>query len=1165
MSSLINEVIISDSLPVISLNSCQEGTEPKNYVYEWPELLEKPEPTVYAQDPLVEFNIGNEEKQRPIMVSGLLIRDQQDELAQLVAKHQDCLAWDYTDMPGLDRKLIEHRLPIKPNYRPVKQAPRRFNPELMPKITEEIKKLLDAKFIRPCRYAEWLSNIVPVTKKNGKMRVCIDFRDLNLATPKDEYTMPIADMLIDAAAGHKILSLMDGYAGYNQINLAEEDIAKTAFRCPGAIGIYEWVVMPFGLKNAGATYQRAMNTIFHDLIGKTLEVYIDDVIIKSSEFSQHLVDLEEAFVRMRKYNLKMNPTKCAFGVSAGNFLGFLIHQRGIEVDANKAKAIITIPPPRTIKEVQSLLGKVNYLRRFIANAAGKMKPLTKLLKGKIGPDIEWGPEQDEALEVIKHSLINPPVLVPPRPDKRLKLYLASSDVAISCLLAQDWDDGKERAIYYLSKTLAGPELNYHFAEKLCFSLVYACTKLEHYILPRDTDVVSKYNVVKFLLKRPRMKGRLLDWAVKLIPFSLNFIPIAAVKGQVVAEFLADHAVSMDSELDCEIESVETLPWVLHFDGSSTSSRAGAGVSIEGPGGQRIRLYLELGPITNNSAEYEALILGLETLVMRGVQTVIIRGDSQLVINQVLGAYGCKNSILMGYQNRVHDLLAKIADVTFEQISRNENEEANRLAQLASKYRPKGEIHELTNPMPDDEAPQENRSPERMDNPISDTSVNTTLGGPTLPLTPNNDTMAPTPSDWRSEIIAYFKNPQVDDRKLKVKALRFTLMGDDLYKRTIEDVLLLCLGPIEAMKVMAEVHEGICGAHRAGLNMRWTIHRYGYYWPTIYEDCIKYAQGCEACQKHASLRHIPVCDLNYMIKPWPFKSWAIDVIGMIHPPSSKGHKFIIVAADYFTKWVEAIPLKSVAQKDVIDFIDSHIIHRYGIPHSITTDRGTVFVGEQFTSYISSFKIKLYHSSPYYPQANGQAESANKILINIIKKMIEDKPRKWHENLSTALWACRNTKSTATGFTPYRLTYGQDAVLPMEVTVPSSRTMNVEMVPNDVHETMLMRELEQTSSDRLKAIDNMEREAQRRARYYNKWVRANPFHVGDLVWKTVLPLQKKNDDMGKWSPNWEGPYIIQTDLGNGVYALINKDGKQKHESINARYLKKYFPSYWEVNTE
>ena len=148
-------------------------------------------------------------------------------------------------------------------------------------IKKETERLLEAKFIRPCRYAEWISNVVPIYKKNAKLRVCIDFRDLNKATTMNGYPMPIADMLVDAAAGHKVISFMDGNTGYNQIFMAKEDIVKTAFRCPATIDLFEWVVMTFGLKNAGATYQRAMNYIFHKLIGRIVEIYIDDVVVKS--------------------------------------------------------------------------------------------------------------------------------------------------------------------------------------------------------------------------------------------------------------------------------------------------------------------------------------------------------------------------------------------------------------------------------------------------------------------------------------------------------------------------------------------------------------------------------------------------------------------------------------------------------------------------------------------------------------------------------------------------------------------------------------------------------------------------------------------------------------------------------------------------------------------
>jgi hypothetical protein len=163
--------------------------------------------------------------------------------------------------------------------------------EVLVEVKKEVEKMLEAGFIRPCRYAEWISSVAPVQKKDGRWQVYMDFRDLNRATPKDEYPMLVAETLINAAAGHKILSFMDGNAGYNQIFMAPEDINKTAFRVPGAVGLFEYVVMTFGLKNAGATYQRAMNYIFHDLISKLVEIYIDDVVVKSASVEGHLEDL----------------------------------------------------------------------------------------------------------------------------------------------------------------------------------------------------------------------------------------------------------------------------------------------------------------------------------------------------------------------------------------------------------------------------------------------------------------------------------------------------------------------------------------------------------------------------------------------------------------------------------------------------------------------------------------------------------------------------------------------------------------------------------------------------------------------------------------------------------------------------------------------------------
>ncbi|CAL9012133.1 unnamed protein product [Prunus brigantina] len=362
-------------------------------------------------------------------------------------------------MPGLPRSLVEHELKIKEGFRPFQQSPRRFSTEVQLKVKEEIERLLKAGFIHTARYVEWLANIVPVLKKTGASRVCTDYRNLNLATPKDEYPMPMSDLLVDGAAKHMLLSFMNGDPGYNQIFIAKEDVHKTAFRCPGAIRTYEWVVMPFGLKNAGATYQRAMNLIFHNWIGRTIEVYIDDVVVKSPSKADHPEHLRQAFARMRAHGLRMNPKKWAFGVTAGNFL-----------------------------------------------------------------------EHQEALDDIKRYLSQPPVLMPPKRGKPLRLYISTSEGSIGCLLAQNNESEREQAVHYLSRTLNMTELNYSPIEKLCLALYFAATKLRHYMLPLVVQIISKTNLIKYMLTRPIIRGRIGKWTMALSEFTFQYVAQKSVKG-----------------------------------------------------------------------------------------------------------------------------------------------------------------------------------------------------------------------------------------------------------------------------------------------------------------------------------------------------------------------------------------------------------------------------------------------------------------------------------------------------------------------------------------------------------------------------------------------------------------------------------------------------------
>ena len=228
------------------------------------------------------------------------------------------------------------------------------------------------------KYLEWVANIVPVPKKDGKVRMCVDYRDLNRVSPKDNFSLPHINTLVDNITKNSQFSFMDGFSEYNQIWMAPEDRETNAFVT--IWGIFFYKVMPFGLKNTGATYQRAKVMLFHDMMHKEIEVYVDDLIAKSREDESHVENLRKLFKRLRKLQLKLNLAKCTFGVTSGKLLGFIVSRKGIEVDPDKVKAIQNLPPPCTQKEVRVFFGRLNYISRFISQMTTKYDPIFKLLK-----------------------------------------------------------------------------------------------------------------------------------------------------------------------------------------------------------------------------------------------------------------------------------------------------------------------------------------------------------------------------------------------------------------------------------------------------------------------------------------------------------------------------------------------------------------------------------------------------------------------------------------------------------------------------------------------------------------------------------------------------------------------------------------------------------------
>ncbi|RDX88229.1 hypothetical protein CR513_30207, partial [Mucuna pruriens] len=316
-------------------------------------------------------------------------------------------------MPGLDPRFMCHQLSVKPGSKPITQKKRKQGEEKRAAVKEEVGKLLAPGFIREVQYPTWLANVVMVRKANGRWRMCTDYTDLNKACPKDPYPLPSIDRLVDGVSGQALLSFMDAYSGYNQIRMHPDDEEKTAFITEA--GAFCYKVMPFGLKNAGATYQRLMDKVFKEIIGKDMEVYVDDMVVKSSRTETHFHTLEQVFAILRRNQLRLNPEKCSFGVKAGKFLGFMLTKRGIEENPDKCQAIIDMRSPRNLKEVQQLTGKMTALSRFIPRSAETALPIFGALKkGRFA----WTDECEEAFQHLKATLSAPPILTRPTPGAR---------------------------------------------------------------------------------------------------------------------------------------------------------------------------------------------------------------------------------------------------------------------------------------------------------------------------------------------------------------------------------------------------------------------------------------------------------------------------------------------------------------------------------------------------------------------------------------------------------------------------------------------------------------------------------------------------------------------------------------------------------------------------
>nr|GEY25588.1 DNA-directed DNA polymerase [Tanacetum cinerariifolium] len=359
----------------------------------------------------LEYAFLEDSNKLPVIIAKNLKVDEREALLNILKSHKWAIAWKISDIKGIDPRFCTHKILIEDDYKPAVQSQRRVNPEIHDVIKKEVIKLLDGGMI------------YPISDSPG---VCIDYRKLNDATRKDHFPLPFMDQMLERLAGNEFYCFLDGFSRYFQIPIDPQDQEKTTFTCP--YGTFTYRRMPFGLCNAPGTFKSCMMSIFHDMIKKTMEVFMDDFSVFGDTFSSCLTNLDKILKRCKETNLVLNWEKCHFMCREGIVLGHKISKSGIEVDREKVDVIAKLPHPTTVKGVRRVLGHAGFYRRFIQDFLKIARPMTHLLK-KETPFI-FSTECIDAFNTLKKKVTEAPILVVPDWNLPFELMCDASDYAI---------------------------------------------------------------------------------------------------------------------------------------------------------------------------------------------------------------------------------------------------------------------------------------------------------------------------------------------------------------------------------------------------------------------------------------------------------------------------------------------------------------------------------------------------------------------------------------------------------------------------------------------------------------------------------------------------------------------------------------------------------------
>ena len=1049
--------------------------------------------------------------------SSSLDEEQQAQFKKLLLRHQDAFASSSEDLGRTS--VYRHRIDTGSEV-PIKQQARRLPINQRTEAEVEMEKMLKRGVIEPSS-SPWASPIVLVKKKDGSTRFCVDYRKLNAVTVKDSYPLPRIDDTLDALSGSTWFSTLDLQSGYWQVEMSDEDREKTAFVAGSGLGFYQFKVMPFGLCNAPATFERLMERVLTGLQWQTCLLYLDDIVTYGRSFRQALERLEEILIRLKAAGLKLSPKKCNLFQRSVTFLGHEVSDKGIATDSSKTEAVQKWPTPKNVTDVRSFLGLCSYYRRFVRGFAEIAKPLHRLTEKN--HCFLWTEECHRSFKQLKAALTSAPILAYPTSDDgdSFTLDTDASSFGIGAVLSQA-QDGTERVIGYFSRTLTKAERRYCVTRKELLAVVAATKHFHHYLYGRKFIIRSDHGALRWMMNFKNPEGQTARWLEVMSSYTFEVQHRAGIK-HGNADGLSRRPCDDCEQCDRIQRNAEQRP-ITH------SMRVPRSHDVSGKNKNPPKLEDETQR-SNHGDENE------DNNDEDDSHTGIGRGEALRCT-----VIGLKEEH-EGYRHE------KFWDGVWPEDGHEHHEAMDSLGQCF---------------------PGEKSGSGGLRDSLECAAVNG-CRGKVCPEKPEDDGVCTAGELRQSQlkdktiglIIRWKESRDLRPKWSEVSPCdavvkrywsqwdRLKMRSGVLYRKWESErgdkITWQLVLPTELRRdIMQRLH---CEPTSGHLGKTKTLDRIQrrYYWYEWRQDITRLCKTCDVC----AARKPPLRKQRSPMKQYnvgvAVERIALDVMGPL-PETDSGNKYILVVGDYFTKWTEAYALPNQEAETVATALIEEFVCRYGVPLQIHTDQGRNFESALFKEVCQLLNIDKTRTTALHPQSDGMIERFNRTLETMLSLFVSENQRDWDKCLPYVMMAYRTSVHETTGCTPCEMMMGRDVRLPTDLLTGG---LEVEGFwdEEDLYVDRLKNRLEHVHQY---AREHLKIASERQKKNYDHKAEAGGYHVGDTVW--LHNPQKKKGYSPKLQRPWEGPYIVTSRLSDVTYR-IQKGAKTKPRVVHYNRLKPY----------